>query len=89
MSKLVSLITLVIAGQEISFEPNMTAYTGFINEMAMDNKVAPAHNYLSRIVVKEHKEALDELLNLPGAALQIATSVNDKYAPKLDIIVKN
>lgn len=82
-------ITLDIAGKVISFEPNMTAYNGFINEMAMDNKVAPAHNYLSRIVVKEYKEELDELLNLPGAALQIATSVNDKYAPKLDIIVKN
>lgn len=82
-------IILEIAGKEIHFEPNMTAYNGFINEMAMDNKVAPAHNYLSRIVVKEHKSCLDELLNIPGAALQIATSVNDKYAPKLDIIVKN
>lgn len=89
MSKLVSLITLIIAGKEIRFEPNMTAYNGFINEMAMDNKVAPAHNYLSRIVLKEDKEALDEMLNIPGAALQIATSVNDKYAPKLDIILKN
>ncbi|MEM8255639.1 putative phage tail assembly chaperone [Morganella morganii] len=82
-------IILEIAGKEIHFEPNMTAYNGFINEMAMDNKVAPAHTYLNRIVAKEDKEALGELLERPGAALQIATSVNDKYAPKLDIIVKN
>lgn len=72
-----------------SHKKHTCADNGFINEMAMDNKVAPAHNYLSRIVVKEHKACLDELLNILGAALQIATSVNDKYAPKLDIIVKN
>lgn len=89
MSKQVSVITLNIAGKEIRFEPNMIAYNGFINEMAMDNKVAPAHTYLNRIVVKEDKEALGELLELPGAALQIATTVNDQYAPKLDISVKN
>ncbi len=82
-------ITLDIAGKEIHFEPNMTAYNGFINEMAMDNKIAPAHTYLRRIVVKEDKEALDELLQLPGAALQIASSINDQYAPKLEISVKN
>lgn len=89
MSKQVSVITLTIAGKEIRFEPNMIAYNGFINEMAMDNKVAPAHTYLNRIVVKEDKEALGELLELPGATLQIATTVNDQYAPKLDISVKN
>lgn len=89
MSKAAALITLTIAGSEIRFEPNMIAYNGFINEMAMDNKVAPAHTYLNRIVVKEDKEALGELLERPGAALQIATTVNDQYAPKLDISVKN
>ncbi|MEQ4671819.1 putative phage tail assembly chaperone [Providencia manganoxydans] len=82
-------ITLEIAGKDIRFEPNMTAYNGFINEMAMDNKVAPAHTYLRRIVVKDDIEALDELLQMPGAALQIATSINDQYAPKLEISVKN
>ncbi|EMD0829335.1 putative phage tail assembly chaperone [Morganella morganii] len=89
MSKKASVITLNIAGNDIRFEPNMIAYNGFINEMAMDNKVAPAHTYLNRIVAKEDKEALGELLELPGAALQIATTVNDQYAPKLDISVKN
>lgn len=83
------LITLEISGKEFHFEPNVTAYNGFINEMAMDNKIAPAHTYLRRIVAKEDKEALDELLELPGAALQIASSVNEQYAPKLEISVKN
>ena len=57
--------------------------------MAMDNKIAPAHTYLRRIVVKDDKDALDELLKQPGAALQIASSINEQYAPKLDISVKN
>ncbi len=34
-------ITLDIAGKDYRFEPNMIAYNGFINEMAMDNKNCP------------------------------------------------
>ena len=66
-------INLVVCGKEIVFAPNQTAYNKFINEMAMDNKVAPAHGYLMR----------------PGAALQLAGKVNEIYAPELEIEVKN
>lgn len=82
-------INLVVSGQEIVFAPNQTAYNKFINEMAMDNKVAPAHNYLNRIVEPESKDALSELLKRPGAALQLAGKVNEIYAPELEIEVKN
>ncbi|MEG5733377.1 putative phage tail assembly chaperone [Enterobacter bugandensis] len=82
-------INLVVCGQEIFFAPNQTAYNKFINEMAMDNKVAPAHNYLTRIVEPESKDALAELLKRPGAALQLAGKVNEIYAPELEIEVKN
>lgn len=82
-------IKLVVCGNEIVFAPNQTAYNKFINEMAMDNKVAPAHNYLNRIVETESKEALAELLKRPGAALQLAGKVNEIYAPELEIEVKN
>lgn len=82
-------INLVVCGNEIIFEPNQTAYNKFINEMAMDNKVAPAHNYLTRIVSAESKEALTELLKRPGAAIQLAGKVNEIYAPELEIEVKN
>ena len=57
--------------------------------MAMDNKVAPAHNYLVRIVSAESKEALEDILKRPGAALQLAGKVNELYAPELEIEVKN
>ncbi|HFG6191369.1 TPA: putative phage tail assembly chaperone, partial [Salmonella enterica subsp. enterica serovar Mbandaka] len=75
-------IKLCVCGTDIIFEPNQTAYNKFINEMAMDNKVAPAHNYLMRIVATESKEALAEILKRPGAALQLVSKVNDIYAPE-------
>ncbi|GDX05728.1 putative phage tail assembly chaperone [Buttiauxella sp. A111] len=82
-------IKLSVAGADICFEPNQSAYNKFINEMAMDNKVAPAHNYLMRIVTAETKEALTEVLTRPGAAIQLAGKVNEIYAPDLEIEVKN
>lgn len=82
-------ITLTIAGTDISFEPTMTAYNGFINDMMPNDKVAPAHNYLKRIVCTESKEALDELLTRPSAALQLAGAINKEFAPDLEITVKN
>lgn len=82
-------ITLTIAGTDISFEPTMTAYNGFLNDMMPDDKVAPAHNYLKRIVCAESKEALDDLLKRPGAALQLAGAINKEFAPDLEITVKN
>ncbi len=82
-------ITLTIAGTDISFEPTMTAYNGFINDMMPNDKVAPAHNYLKKIVCQESKEALDELLKRPSAALQLAGAINKEFAPELEITVKN
>ncbi|EHN8808817.1 MULTISPECIES: putative phage tail assembly chaperone [Enterobacter cloacae complex] len=82
-------INLVVCGKEIVFVPNQTAYNKFINEMAMDNKVAPAHSYLMRIVEPESKDALTEILKRPGAALQLTGKVNEIYAPELEIEVKN
>lgn len=82
-------ITLTINEKDISFEPNITAYNGMINDMSLDNKVAPITTYLKRIVTPESKEFLDELLAIPSAAMQIVEQVNKEYAPKLKISVKN
>lgn len=82
-------IKLSVCGTDIVFEPNQTAYNKLINEMAMDNKVAPANNYLMRIVTPETKDALIDVLKRPGAALQLVSKVNDIYAPELEIEVKN
>lgn len=82
-------IKLAVAGTELVFEPNVTAYNKFINDMSMDNKVAPAVSYLKRIVAGESKQALESLITRPGAPLQLVAKVNELYAPELDIEVKN
>ncbi|CDG88159.1 putative phage tail assembly chaperone [Xenorhabdus bovienii] len=89
MSKENNMITLIIGETEINFEPNMVAYNSMINDMAMDNKIVPIVSYLRRIVQPESKAALDELLLIPGAAMQMVEKVNSEYAPKLDIEIKN
>lgn len=82
-------IHLAIAGADVSFVPNVTAYNKYINEITISNKISPAHNFLKRIVTAETKEALDKLLELPGAALQITAKVMEEYSPELEITVKN
>ncbi|EIE5007035.1 putative phage tail assembly chaperone [Salmonella enterica] len=83
-----TITTLVIAGTTIRFIPTEAIYNKFVNEMAMDNKVAPAKNYLMRCVHPEDKEALEKLIHRPGAALQIAAKLNEDFAVDLDITVK-
>lgn len=84
-----SKVTLEIKGQEIVFNPNIQDYNKFINEIQLNNKITPAHNYISRIVDKDSKDALIAILKTsPGAALQIATAINEEYAPDLEIAVK-
>lgn len=82
-------LTLTVAGQDLSFEPTLTAYNGYINDLLPGDKVAPSHNYLKRIVSPESKDTLDELLKRPGAALQLAGAINAEFAPTLEIAVKN
>jgi len=82
-------IKLAIAGVELVFEPNVIAYNKFINDMSMDNKVAPAVSYLKRIVATESKAVLEDFITRPGVPLQLVAKVNEIYAPELEIEVKN
>ncbi|WFQ78525.1 putative phage tail assembly chaperone [Xenorhabdus sp. SF857] len=89
MSKENKIITLMIGEKEIKFEPNIIAYNSMINDMTLDNKIVPIVTYLRRIVQPASKAALDEFLQIPGAAMQLVERVNSEYAPKLDIEIKN
>ncbi|EEI2939590.1 hypothetical protein G3O87_005046, partial [Salmonella enterica] len=42
-------IAMTVAGVNLSFEPNKTAFNNLLNEMTMTNKVAPMVTYLGRI----------------------------------------
>lgn len=83
-------ITLTINGTDIAFEPTKLAYNTYINDITMNDKIAPATNFLRRTVLAEDKEKLNEILeNHVGAALQIIEKVIKQYAPDLEIEVKN
>ncbi|HFZ7969459.1 TPA: putative phage tail assembly chaperone [Salmonella enterica subsp. enterica serovar Birkenhead] len=83
-----AIITLTVAGVDIRFAPTEAVYNKFVNEMSMDNKVAPAKNYLMRCVLPEDKEALEKLIHRPGAAMQIAAKLNEDFAVDLEVTVK-
>ncbi|MDW1615053.1 putative phage tail assembly chaperone [Vibrio sp. Vb2853] len=82
-------VTLTVKGKEIRFEPSLEAFNKFTNETLPFDKVAPATNYLRRIVVKEDKPLLDEALKLPGAVMQLAGLINSEFQGDLEIEVKN
>lgn len=82
------VITITVNGADINFSPDVTAYNKYVNEFMPNNKISPAINYLGRIVVGDSKEALAEMIKLPGAAMQIADAVNEQFAPQLEISVK-
>lgn len=83
------IITLDVAGKELKFEPNLTAYNQLINSSAREkNSVGVVSEYLKKIVTPDSREALNELLLRPGVGMQISQVVNDEYAPALDIEVK-
>ncbi|EPE5169081.1 putative phage tail assembly chaperone [Yersinia enterocolitica] len=83
-----TLITLQIGEHEVSFAPTTQDYNNLQNELMPDNKVAPLKNYLRRVVIKEHRELLNELLEKPGMPLNIATVLNNEFVPIIDITVK-
>lgn len=83
-------IKLSINGTDITFKPSKLAYNSYINDITMNDKIAPATNFLRRIVLPEDKEKLNEILdNHAGASLQIVEKVIRQFAPDLEIEIKN
>lgn len=83
-------IKLSINGIDVAFKPNKLAYNSYINDITMTDKIAPATNFLRRIVLPEDKEKLNEILdNHAGAALQIVEKIIKQFAPDLEIEIKN
>ena len=83
-------ITLTINGIDITFEPTKLAYNSYINDITMNDKVAPATSFLRRTVVADDKDKLNEILEKHvGAALQIIEKIIKQFVPDLEIEIKN
>ena len=81
-------ITLQVGEYELTFIPTVKAYNDLQNDFMPDNKIAPLKNYLRRIVIKEHRALLNELLEKPGMPASLATAVNNEFVPDVEITVK-
>lgn len=78
-------IKLVVNGKALSFNVGMGAYNAYLNELTPNNKITPARMFLLRTVDLESRAALDEVLSLPSAGLQIAGKLLEAYTPDLEI----
>jgi arginine repressor len=82
-------IILTIAGTEFSFNMSTNDYNSYLNEIMPDNKVAPAHNLVMRTIEPKQKDDFKAVLDTsPGAAMQIASLLNQEFAPSIEISVK-
>ena len=81
-------IELEVNGSEIAFTVTPEDYNAYVNEMMPNSKVAPSHNFLVRTVAKENREALVDLLKIPGMAINLAGAVVQEYVPEISIAVK-
>ncbi len=70
-------VEVTLGDQDFEFTPTVQDANNYTNEMLPNNKVAPAHTYLTRTVKPEQKEALIELLdNVPGLTMELFATVN-------------
>jgi len=83
-------VELSIGTQDFAFTPTVADHNNYINEMMPNNKVAPAHQYLTRTVKADQKEALVELLNtVPGLTMELFGEVSTASKAGIKITLKN
>lgn len=80
-------LTLTVNNQTLVFDVTLETYNKFVDEMRPDKKTGPYRNFLMRTVRSDNKEALKELLDLPGATTQIASALLEEYMPDIEIRV--
>ncbi len=80
-------ISLPVNDKPLNFTVTLADYNKYIHEITPFNKVSPARNFLMRTVDADSKDALREVVDLPGVGVQIAASVLEEYTPDVTITV--
>lgn len=89
-SLLAKAITLTIGETDFTFSPTVADHNNYTNDLMPDNKIAPAHTFLSRTVAPEQKEALVELLDtVPGLVMEVFMEINKASRGGLKVTLKN
>lgn len=83
-------VVLTIGTTDFSFTPSVQDHNNYMNEMMPNNKVAPMHQYLSRTVMPEQKEALLKLLDsVPGLTSEVFGEVTSAAKCGITVTLKN
>lgn len=83
-------IVLTIGATDFTFSPTVADHNNYTNDLMPDNKIAPAHTFLSRTVAPEQKEELVELLDtVPGLVMEVFMEINKASRGGLKVALKN
>ena len=78
-------LSLTANGKKFTFNITPDAFDRYLNEIQLDKKTVPAHNFLMRTVAKEDKQELLEFLRTPSAGLLLCTALIEAYSPAIEI----
>ena len=83
-------IILTIGETDFKFKPTVADHNNYTNDLMPDNKIAPAHTFLSRTVAPEQKEELVELLDtVPGLVMEVFMEISKASRGGLKVTLKN
>jgi hypothetical protein len=83
-------IILSIGETDFTFSPTVNDHNNYTNELMPDNKIAPAHQFLTRTVEPSQKDELVELLDsVPGLVMDAFMEVTKASKGGLKVTLKN
>ena len=89
-SAVAKAIVLTIGATDFTFSPTVADHNNYTNDLMPDNKIAPAHTFLSRTVAPEQKEELVELLDtVPGLVMEVFMEISKASRGGLKVTLKN
>lgn len=80
-------VTLTINESKLVFRVGSEDQERLIDELKTDSKVAPMHNFLTRTIAVECRDALKPFLKIPSAVMQIGEKVVEASTPAIKITV--
>ena len=83
-------IILTIGETDFTFKPTVSDHNNYTNDLMPDNKIAPAHTFLTRTVEHEQKADLVELLdNVPGLVMELFMEISKASRGGLKVTLKS
>lgn len=83
-------IILTIGSADFTFTPTVADHNNYTNALMPDDKIAPAHQFLTRTVDGKQKDDLIELLDtVPGLVMDVFMEVNKASKGGVKVALKN